>query len=92
MPEPRILYVVGHPRSGSTIVGNVLGEMAGAFHAGEVHYLWTPGLPLPRQRCGCGEPVRECTLWRRAFASGFGAADDGPPAAADDAAATAWGL
>jgi hypothetical protein len=91
-PLSSILYVVGHPRCGSTIVGNVLAEIPGVFHAGELHYLWTPSLPLPRQLCGCGEQVRRCELWRRIFADAFETSDAGLPAEADVAAAPAWGL
>jgi hypothetical protein len=89
---PRVLYVVGHPRSGSTILGNVLAEIPGVFHAGELHYLWKPGLPEPRQVCGCGAPVRACPLWRRIFSVAFDAPKGDAPAAAGAEAPTAWGL
>lgn len=89
---PRVLYIVGHPRSGSTILGNVLAEIPGVFHAGELHYLWKPGLPRPRQACGCGAPVRACPLWRRIFSVAFDAPEGDVPAAADPEAPTAWGL
>jgi hypothetical protein len=90
--SPKVLYLVGHPRCGSTLVGNLIGEMPGSFHAGEVHYLWKPGLPPPRQRCGCGVMVRECAVWRQAFRAAFAAADPPDPATADAGAAPAWGL
>jgi hypothetical protein len=87
-----VLYVVGHPRSGSTIVGNVFGEIPGVFHAGELYYLWTPGLPLPRQRCGCGADVRDCALWREVFSTAFGMADDDVRSVAGADQATVSGL
>ena len=36
----KVLYVMGHGGSGSTILGNVLGELNGFFHAGELDTLW----------------------------------------------------
>jgi hypothetical protein len=89
---PRVLYLLGHPRCGSTLAGNLIGEIPGTFHAGELHYLWKAGLPLPRQRCGCGLLVRECAVWRQAFATAFGALDMPALEPAGVDAATAWGL
>src|SRR6266581_677608 len=40
----KILCITGWCRSGSTIIGNILGEIAGVFHVGELHFLWkNPG-------------------------------------------------
>ena len=44
MAEPRILYITGWLRSGSTVLGNVLGELPGVLHVGELHYLWRNGI------------------------------------------------
>ena len=44
MARPRVLYVTGWLRSGSTMLGNVLGELPGVLHAGELHYLWRNGV------------------------------------------------
>jgi hypothetical protein len=58
----RILYITGWGRSGSTIVGEILGQLSGFFHGGEIRFLgervWGD-----RYLCGCGEPLRECKLW-----------------------------
>ena len=63
MSEPvRVLYVMGHGWSGSTILGNLLGELDGFFHAGELRRLWGEALPA-NAPCGCGQPVRECPVW-----------------------------
>jgi hypothetical protein len=58
----KVLYVMGHGWSGSTILGNVLGELEGYVHAGELRTLWDDGL-LGEAICGCGRPVRACDLW-----------------------------
>jgi hypothetical protein len=62
---PRVLYVTGWCRSGSTIVGNVLGELAGVEHVGELHYLWRNGVLREgtNTTCGCGAEVADCPLW-----------------------------
>jgi hypothetical protein len=59
----KVLYVMGRGRSGSTILGNVLGEADGFFAAGEVRELFDPVLRRPGSKCACGEPVRECPVW-----------------------------
>jgi hypothetical protein len=41
-----VLYVTGRCRSGSTVLGNVLAEMPGVFHAGELRFLWQTGAQL----------------------------------------------
>lgn len=58
----KVLYISASGRSGSTIVGNVLGELDGFFHAGELRTLWGRGL-VGGRLCGCGQPVRECPFW-----------------------------
>jgi Sulfotransferase family len=68
---PRVLYISGWLRSGSTILGNVLNELPGVLHVGELHYLWLNGL-LRRgtnSQCGCGEEVSVCPLWSKVVAS-----------------------
>ena len=43
-PDLTVLYVSGWCRSGSTVLGNVLAEVPGFFHAGELRYLWLNGV------------------------------------------------
>lgn len=64
----KVLYVLGYPRSGTTILGNVIGEMDGFFHAGELRFLWERNLARGKRRCGCGDRVEECVLWGRILA------------------------
>lgn len=70
-----VLYVMSHGWSGSTILGNVLGELDGFAHAGELRTLWRDGL-LGHGVCGCRRRPAECELWSavvpRALAGGGG--------------------
>jgi hypothetical protein len=66
----KVLYILGAGRSGSTILGNVLGESEGYFHAGELRGIWGNGL-VRGQSCGCGTPVPECPIWSAVVAATF---------------------
>ena len=79
-----VLYVMAHGWSGSTILGNVLGELDGFVHVGELRTLWDDGL-LGTGRCGCGRPVRECPFWGGVLAAGFG-----DPASLDVPSVARW--
>lgn len=70
----RVLYILASGRTGSTILGNVLGEIEGFFHAGELRRLWSHGLMHSRW-CGCGVPIAECPFWSRVLSVGFGSVD-----------------
>ena len=50
---------MSHGWSGSTLLGNVLGELDGAVHVGELRALWDEGL-LAGGTCGCGLPLGSC--------------------------------
>src|SRR3954452_12149224 len=58
----RVLSIVGPGRSGTTILGNILGEVEGVTNAGELRWLWRRGL-MERRPCGCGLPPAECPRW-----------------------------
>jgi hypothetical protein len=68
---PKILYVGGVGRSGSTLVGRVLGEAADSICVGETRYLWSRGL-LHNVECGCGQPFRSCVFWSEVGNYAFG--------------------
>jgi hypothetical protein len=57
-----VVYIVGWGRSGSTLVTAILGELKGAFAAGELRLLWSHGVRR-RRLCGCGLPIPECPIW-----------------------------
>ena len=70
-PDPatpvRVLYVAGSGRSGTTVINTILGQIPGAFAAGELRYLWHRGV-VEDHRCGCGEPFSTCPVWSAVMA------------------------
>lgn len=58
----KVLYVLGRGRSGSTIFGNVLGELDGFFCGGEIRFLWDP-VVVRNSVCGCGRIISACPVW-----------------------------
>jgi Sulfotransferase family len=67
----KILYVGGYGRSGSTLVGRVLGGLPDTVCVGETRYLWSRGL-LDNVECGCGAPFRSCPFWSAVGDEAFG--------------------
>jgi hypothetical protein len=67
-----VLHITGWCRSGSTVLGNVLAEVPGVFHAGELRYLWCNGVlgAGSNRRCGCGADLVGCPLWSEVLAAG----------------------
>jgi Sulfotransferase family len=74
----KVLYVIGAGRSGSTLLGNILGQIDGVFHAGELVRMWKYGVARDT-RCGCGARLRSCRVWRQIL-------NDAAPGVLDDAA------
>jgi hypothetical protein len=74
----KILYLTGWGRSGSTILCNILNEIEGVFHTGELKYVWENGL-LKKRPCGCGEPVKACGVWSGVFERAYGAVEQSHP-------------
>jgi hypothetical protein len=60
--RPKICYIGGWGRSGSTILGKILGQFDGFVDVGETKYLWGV-LRNPQWRCGCGELMTACPFW-----------------------------
>jgi hypothetical protein len=71
---PRIIYLGGLGRSGSTLIERLLGELPGVCALGEVVHMWRRGIALG-ERCGCGEPFPGCRFWRQVGEVGFGGWD-----------------
>jgi Sulfotransferase family len=70
-PPVTVLYVGGFSRSGTTLLGRVLGEAPEAICVGETRYLWTRGLQ-DNVQCGCGAPFEECRFWSAVGQEAFG--------------------
>ncbi len=72
--NPRILYVAGAGRSGSTLLGMVLGALPGCTPVGELRHIWQRGV-LGNRLCGCGVPFLECPFWSAVGEQAFGGWD-----------------
>ena len=66
MTDPKVLYIIGKGRSGSTVLDNALGQLDGFFSAGEIWRRWR-WRPLDTYECGCGLSMRECPVWSKAL-------------------------
>jgi Sulfotransferase family len=68
---PRIIYLGGFGRSGTTLIERLLGELPGVCAVGEVVHMWRRGIALG-ERCGCGEPFPGCRFWSQVGDAAFG--------------------
>lgn len=71
MEKVQVLYLAGTMRSGSTILGRLLGELPEAFHAGEIDHM-TRAFSGVDIRCECRELAHECGFWQAAVTQAFG--------------------
>jgi len=65
--SPKVLFIAGTSRSGSTVLDQVLGEIDDFCAIGELGSLWSAGL-IDGEPCGCGVPVPQCRFWNDALA------------------------
>jgi hypothetical protein len=66
----RVLYVAGIARSGSTVLGCVLGELPGAIFVGELALFWRRF--ADGELCSCGKPLPDCHFWSAVISKAFG--------------------
>jgi len=57
-----VLYISGAPRSGTTLLGMILGQLPGFCDVGELWALWRPAF-RNGDLCGCGQTVSRCPFW-----------------------------
>lgn len=69
--QPRVVYLGGLGRSGTTLLERLLGELPGACSAGEVIHLWQRGI-AEGEGCGCGKPLPDCEFWQEVGRAAFG--------------------
>jgi hypothetical protein len=65
-----VVYLLGMPRSGSTVLGNLLGECEGCVSVGELCLTWS-GWLTGKRLCGCGLAVGECPFWEAVRTEAF---------------------
>ena len=73
--KPKVLFIGGWTRSGSTLLDVLVGANTGFFSTGELSSFWERGLVKGRQ-CGCGLRVRECPVWTSVMQRAFGSVED----------------
>ena len=74
VPLPRVIYLGGLGRSGSTLVERLLAGLPGVCSVGEVVHMWQRGV-VQDERCGCGEAFGDCAFWSDVGAAAFGGWD-----------------
>ncbi|MFQ5682189.1 MAG: sulfotransferase [Candidatus Binatia bacterium] len=74
----RVLYITGWGRSGSTLLGDILGQIQGFFHAGELCLIWERGI-IENRLCGCGSRLKECVVWKNIFSEFFAGTEQVDP-------------
>jgi hypothetical protein len=72
--RPTVLLIGGAGRSGSTLLGRLLGELPGFAAVGEFRYAWSEALAGNRH-CGCGAGFRDCPFWAEVGGQAFGGWD-----------------
>jgi hypothetical protein len=74
LTSPRVVFIGGSGRSGSTLIERLLGELPSVCNVGEVVHLWERGL-LHGEACGCGTLLPACPFWMRVGEVAFGGWD-----------------
>jgi len=69
-PRLTVLSINGWCRNGSTIIGNLLNEVPGFVHVGELHFLWKNAYANgSNTKCGCGLDLVRCPIWSKVLAA-----------------------
>ena len=64
----KICVIAGWARSGSSLLGKLLGQYDGLFDAGEI-IQWWKAASTPGWRCGCGDTLADCPIWSQVLAA-----------------------
>jgi len=62
MNRPKVIYIMGCGRSGTTILDIILGNHSGFLSLGELNNAmdaWNK-----KRICSCGVPIRQCRIWK----------------------------
>ena len=71
----RVLYVLGIYHSGTTLLGNLAGQLDGYLSVGELRSFWRKAT-LPKAQCGCGTLLSECAVWSPILLSVLGKGEE----------------
>ena len=67
---PKVIYIIGSGRNGSTLLSRLLGQVPGCCSVGEIRSIWTR--LIDDNYCGCGELFSRCPFWSRVVERAFG--------------------
>lgn len=67
---PKVIYIIGSGRNGSTLLSRLLGQVPGCCSVGEIRSIWTR--LIDDNYCGCGQRFSECPFWARVVQRAFG--------------------
>ena len=70
-----VLFIAGTGRSGSTLLSQLLAQIDGLFHVGELRQMWKKGFGQ-NMPCECGQGFRQCEFWTQVVADVFGDIND----------------
>src|SRR5271156_2358934 len=66
-PKIKVVFIAGCGRSGTTLLGQLLGEFENFVNVGEAaRYLFDRSKDLP---CGCGTSAADCAFWKNMLAA-----------------------
>lgn len=69
----RIIFIAGAGRSGSTLIGDVLGQANKSIHLGELWGIFDyTTVPDGGVFCSCGASYEDCDFWSQTFETLFG--------------------
>lgn len=66
-----VVFIGAVPRSGSTVISDLLDENPHMVNIGELVHLWERGV-IEDNLCGCGEAFSECEFWSAVGQVAFG--------------------
>ncbi len=66
---PKVIYIIGSGRNGSTLLSRLMGQVPGCWAVGEIRSIWTR--MMDDNYCGCGEPFSHCAFWSRVVERAF---------------------
>lgn len=72
---PRVIYVMGEGRSGSTLLDQMLGTHENVWGAGELWSFFSEETAITGD-CSCGQKVSDCTYWQEVKTQYLGAVGD----------------
>ena len=73
-PKVPVLFIGSVPRSGSTIISDLMNENPHLANIGELVHLWQRGV-IENNLCGCGHAFSDCEFWSEVGEVAFGGWD-----------------